>query len=131
MVLLLSGATEVARGLIVDEFLTAHPDWRHLALEDLDTVEDQDDVIGMGAFFALLVACECAKEALKEGYNVVITCPSAHMLDAVRESFPEDLTAVYLGKKLAALKKQFDHVIDTSKQSVSETCTVLHELIAA
>ena len=130
MVLLLSGATEITRGLIVDAFLANHPDWRHLALEDLNTPEDQEDVIGMGAFFALLVACECAKEALKEGYDVVITCPSADMLPTVEESFPEELKSVYLGKKVRALKKDYDHVIDTSRQSVDETCSVLHELVA-
>jgi len=130
MVLLLSGGTEISRGVIVDKFLADHPDWRHLALEDLDTTADKDDVIGMGAFFALLVACECAKEALKEGFNVVITCPSADMLDTVEESFPKELKSVYLGKKARTLKKDYDHVIDTSRQSVGETCSVLHELIA-
>jgi len=128
MVLLLSGGTEVTRGVIVDKFLSDHPDWRHLALEDLDATQDPDDVIGMGAFFALLVACECAKEALKEGYNVVITCPAAEMLDTVEESFPKDLTSVYLGKTRA--KTVYDRVIDTTKQSVGETCATLHKLVA-
>ena len=128
MVLLLSGGTEVTRGVIVDKFLEDHPDCRHLALEDLDATQDPDDVIGMGAFFALLVACECAKEALKEGYNVVITCPAAEMLDTVEESFPEELTSVYLGKTHA--KTVYDRVIDTARQSVGETCSMLHELVA-
>jgi len=129
MVLLLCGATEMSRGVIVDQFLTDHPDWRHLALEDLQGTEDPDDVIGMGAFFALLVACECAKDALKEGFNVVITCPSAEMIDTVQESFPKDLKSVYLGKSLKA-QKIFDHAIDTRRQSVGETCSVLHKLVA-
>ncbi|MDD5751267.1 MAG: hypothetical protein PHS73_01980 [Candidatus Peribacteraceae bacterium] len=129
MVLLLTGATEMSRGVIVDRFLTDHPDWRHLALEDLNTQEDEDDVIGMGAFFALLIACECAKEALKEGYNVVITCPSADMIQTVEESFPKELKSVYLGRSQRAAER-FDHTIDTRKQSVGETCSVLHKLVA-
>lgn len=127
MVLLLSGGTAFSRGVIVDTFLSDHPDWRHLALEDLDQTQDPDDIIGMGPFFALLVACECAKEALKEGYSVVITCPAAEMLDTVQESFPKDLTSVFLGRTKA--KAAYDRVIDTSRQSVGETCSVLHDLV--
>jgi len=128
MVLLLTGATEMSRGVIVDRFLADHPDWRHLALEDLNTQEDKEDVIGMGAFFALLIACECAKEALKEGYNVVITCPSADMIQTVEESFPKELKSVYLGRSQRAAQR-FDHTIDTRKQSVGETCSLLHRLV--
>jgi hypothetical protein len=128
MVLLLCGATEMSRGVIVDQFLADHPDWRHLALEDLQANEDPDDVIGMGAFFALLVACECAKDALKEGYNVVITCPAAEMIETVQQSFPKELKSVYLGKSARAAQR-FDHMIDTRRQSVGETCSLLHGLI--
>lgn len=119
----------MARGLIVDEFLSGHPDWRHLALEDLKNAQDEDDVIGMGEFFALLIACECAKEALKEGFNVVITCPSAHMIDTVQESFPKELTSVYLGRSLKA-QKTFDHVIDTKSQSASAASELLHSIVS-
>jgi|SRR3989339_804623 len=129
MVLLLSGASEMSRGVIVDRFLADHPDWRHLALEDLNVPQDEDDVIGMGPFFALLIACECAKEALKEGYNVVITCPSAEMIETVEESFPKELKSVYLGRGQRAAQR-FDHAIDTRKQSVGETCSLLHKLVA-
>lgn len=129
MVLLLSGGTEMARGMIVDKFLAEHADWRHLALEDLDATQDPDDVIGMGAFFALLVACECAKEALKEGFNVVITCPKAEMLETVQESFPQEMLSVYLSRGARKVKGDYDHVVDTARQSVTDTCALLHDLV--
>jgi hypothetical protein len=129
MVLLLSGATELARGLIVDRFLSEHEDWRHLALEDLETAEDPDDVIGMGAMFALLVACECAKEALKEGFNVVITCPQAEMLKTVEESFPEEVLSVYLRRGTRKVRGGYDRVIDTTRQSVNDTCALISDLV--
>lgn len=129
MVLLLSGGTEMARGVIVDKFLADHPDWRHLALEDLDATQDPDDIIGMGPFFALLVACECAKEALKEGFNVVITCPKAEMLETVEESFPKETLSVYLSRGVRKVKGNYDEVIDTARQSVTDTCALLHDLV--
>jgi hypothetical protein len=52
------------------------------------------------------------------------------MLDTVEESFPKELKSVYLGKKVRAVRKSYDHVIDTSRQSIGETCEVLHALVA-
>lgn len=126
MVLLLSGSTDMTRGLIVDAFLSKHPDWRHLALEDLQVAHTD---VPESFLFALLVACECAREVIKEGFSVVITCPRVDMLPTVQEAFPDDLISVLLGRHPRSAS-DYDCVIDTSRQSVSDTCTVLHSLVS-
>ena len=126
MVLLLSGSTDLTRGVVVDAFLAGHPDWRHLALEDLQ-VEKNDSASSF--LCALLVACECAREVLKEGLQVVITCPRADMLPTVQQAFPDDLVSVLLGRHPRATEG-YDRVIDTSRQSVDETCRILQTLLS-
>ena len=64
MFLLLAGSTEMARALIVDEFLGEHSDWRHLALEDIADAEmdtgdmEGEDIFGFQMAFMTMVACE-------------------------------------------------------------------------
>src|SRR3989338_8892184 len=101
MFLLLAGSTEMARALIVDEFLGAHDDWRHLALEDIQDVERtedaEDDIFDFQKSFMTMVACECAKEARQEGHNIIITCPANEMIEGVYSEIEEQIVSVYLG----------------------------------
>lgn len=138
MFLLLAGSTEMARALIVDEFLGAHEDWRHLALEDIQDVEvdgadeldmEDDDVFGFQQAFMTMVACECAKEAQSAGHHVIITCPESEMLEGVYHEIDDTIISVYLGP--ADESDGFDHVIDSAEQSMVEVCKKLNEIIQA
>ena len=112
----------MARALIVDEFLGAHDDWRHLALEDIQEVEQGDDsededIFDFQKSFMTMVACECAKEAREEGHNIIITCPESEMIEGVYSEIEEPA--------------DFDHVIDSTSKSMVEVCGHLDEIIQA
>ncbi len=137
MFLLVAGSTEMARALIVDEFLCAHKDWQHLALEDIQDVEvesdegtlDEDDIFDFQQSFMTMIACECAKEARKAGNNVIITCPDSAMIEGVYSEIEEPIISVYLGSHDEAA--DFDHVIDSTSKSMVEVCGTLDEIIQA
>ena len=123
----------MARALIVDEFLSRHDDWRHLALEDIQEVEvedaEEEDVFGFQQAFMTMVACECAKEAKEDGHHVIITCPESDMIPGVYSEINEEIISVYLGPESEA--DGFDHVIDSAEKSMVEVCTVLSDIIQA
>ncbi|MDA0376041.1 MAG: hypothetical protein O3A80_01875 [bacterium] len=134
MFLLLAGSTEMARALIVDEFLGAHDDWRHLALEDIQDQEfeeeedmSDDDIFGFQMAFMTMVACECAKEARQQGHRIIITCPESDMLEGIYHEIEEPIISVFLGTEEDA--DGFDHVINGSEKSMVEVCTFLNEII--
>ena len=136
MFLLLAGSTEMARALIVDEFLGDHEDWRHLALEDIQDQEfeggedmEEDDVFGFQMAFMTMVACECAKEARALGHRILITCPESEMLEGIYNEIEEPIISVFLGVEADA--DGFDHVINSSEKSMVEVCKLLNEIIQA
>ena len=136
MFLLLAGSTEMARALIVDEFLGEHDDWRHLALEDIQEVElsseqdlNEEDVFGFQQAFMTMIACECAKEAREAGHHVLITCPESEMLEGVYSEITDEIISVYLGPEEES--DGFDHVIDSGDASMVEVCKKLNEIIQA
>lgn len=124
----MAGSTETARAMIVDEFLGAHKDWKHLPLEDVQEALDQDeeDDLGFQQSFMTMVACECAKEAQKEGHHILVTCPTNEMIEAVFSEFPEKIMTVYLGQEDEA--DGFDFIIDT-KIPMNESCKLLDEIV--
>jgi DNA polymerase I-like protein with 3'-5' exonuclease and polymerase domains len=136
MFLLLAGSTEMARALIVDEFLENHDDWRHLALEDIqdqeiegaDDMEDED-VFGFQMAFMTMVACECAKEAHEKGHRILITCPESEMLEGIYSEIEDPIISVFLGIENDA--DGFDHVINSSEKSMVEVCKQLNQIIQA
>ncbi len=134
MFLLLAGSTEMARALIVDEFLGEHEDWRHLALEDIHEPKQEDemseeDIFDFQKSFMTMVACECAKEAREAGHHVIITCPENDMIEGVYGEIDDRIISVYLGHKDDA--DGFDHVVSSSEKSMVEICGILDEIIQA
>ena len=133
MLLLIAGSNETARQLIVDTFLGDHDDWKHLALEDIEVSMDKEaskeDVLGIQEAFMVMVACECAKEAQRDGHHVVITCPKSEMIESVFEHFPETPVTIYLGTPNEA--DGFDHIIDTRKSSSKDVSNFLSSLVGA
>lgn len=134
MFLLLAGSSEMARALIVDEFLGSNSDWRHLALEDIQDVEmdedmEDEDIFNFQMTFMTMVACECAKEARQAGHHILITCPESEMLEGVYSEIDEPIISVFLGSEEDA--DGFDHVIDSSSKSMVEISKILDEIIQA
>ena len=132
MFLLIAGSTDTARALIVDEFLSQHSDWRHLALEDIvdswDEGIDDHDVLGFQQSFMTMVACECAKEAYEAGHRIIITCPRSEMIEGVYHEIGA-ITSIYLGKPEEA--DGFDHIIDASSESMKDICAQLDQIVEA
>lgn len=138
MFLLLAGSTEMARALIVDEFLGQHTDWRHLALEDIQEIEldpeqmqemEDEDIFGFQNAFMTMVACECAKEARSAGHHIIITCPESDMIEGVYSEIEEPIISVYLGEEDDA--DGFDHIIDSGQKSMVEVCELLNDIVQA
>ncbi|HLD32614.1 MAG TPA: hypothetical protein VJB10_03435 [Candidatus Peribacteraceae bacterium] len=130
MILLLSGASETARALVVDNVLDTHKDWRHLALEDLreeDTWNNEE--IGMEEVFGVMIACDCAKDVQQEGCHIIITCPSVYLIETVRDAFPEKIVTVHMGEEGEG-EETFSHVLNPKTHSLNDTCNFLEELIA-
>jgi len=128
MLLLLAGSTETARQMITDEFLSEHADWRHLALEDImDPEAEEEDDFGMQQTFMTMIACECAKDVMKEGHHVIITCPTSEMIGGVFQEFDEAPTTIYIGAPDEA--DGFDHMINASQKSMSDVSHFLSDII--
>lgn len=129
MILLIAGASETARMLLADKFLSAHADWKHLALEDLrEDAEWTDEDIDMQDIFGTMVACECAVEEYELGAHVLVTCPSLELMKTAVDALPENMVTVYMGAQ--AVGWTFDHQIDTTESSANETCAFLESLVA-
>jgi hypothetical protein len=131
IVLLLAGASETARAVLVENLLDRHKDWRHLALEDLreDGEWKLHDDVEMDEVFSALLACECAKEFHEEGHPIVVTCPALSLLDTVTEALPDPLVSVYMGTVDEAPESGFDHIIDSSSLSARAACQKLERII--
>lgn len=130
MILLLSGASETARALVADKILDIHKDWRHLALEDLreeDTWDEEE--VGMEEVFGAMIACDCAKDVQHEGYNIIITCPSVHLVETVCDAFNNEVVTVHMGEQGEG-EEGFSHVLNPKVHSLNDTCSFLEELIA-
>lgn len=128
MLLLIAGSTDTARQMIADEFLGEHADWRHLALEDIyEPDAEEDDDFGFQQTFMTMVACECAKDSMKEGHHVIITVPVSEMIGTVFQEFEETPQTIYLGTEDEA--DGFDHIIDASEKSMADVCGMLKKII--
>lgn len=123
----------MARTLVVDEFLEANADWRHLALEDIEdpeiTEDTEEDVFDIQRTFMTMIACECAKEASEAGHHVIITCHESELLPSVYSEIEDRIVSVFLGNSEDA--DGFDHVIDSGSKSMVEISQLLNDIIEA
>ena len=129
MILLLTGSSETARGLLMEKLLGGVQDWRHLSLEDLQEEKPDRTLLSFEEEFKILLACECAKEVHNEGLNIAVTCHEPHLLMMIQQAFPGDLTSVYLGAPEEQISTMFDHVINASNQSVNDAYKALRGVI--
>lgn len=133
MLLLIAGATDVTRELLATMFLSEHPNWKHLALEDIYPTDGEPratDEFQMS--FNTIVACECVRDARKaEKCSVFITCPSPAMLETVQEEFPKELVCVRLGKGKEWDGHSFHHAVDAKRCSLKQIGGFLRKLVCA
>jgi len=131
MILLLSGASETARAVVVDKILDDHKDWKHLALEDLrEDGEWVEEEIGMEEVFGTMIACDCAKDEQEGGFHIIISSPSVYLIETVRSAFNEQITTVHMGKEGDG-DETFSHVLNPRSHSAKDTHVFLEKLIAA
>lgn len=134
MVLLLEGTTDTARAVLAESIMRDHPEWRHLAIEEL---------VDTSPLFALLeddtqreallvtVACQCAQELREEGLHTILSYSKApHLLEFMRETLGEEFVAIHLGpgyeEEYALL---FDHAFDTTAHSTRMIRAKIKEII--
>lgn len=133
MLLLLAGATDTTRELLAATFLEEHPDWKHLALEDI--YSDDGDTAEIDEFqmsFNTIIACECVRDARKAAKcPVLITCPTPAMLETVQEEFPKELVCVRIGSEKEWDGQSFHHEVNTKKCSLKQIGGFLRKLAHA
>ncbi len=124
MILFLTGSTETARQLIVDAFLDTHKDWRHLALEDaLEDLDSIDEEVSFQDVFAVILACDVGKDQMNdEDIHLLITSPSAYLLETVQEQFQDedDFTTVHLGDPPEGFEHDFEHILETKNKPAGD-----------
>ena len=129
MILLLSGATDIARALLIEQFLKVHPDWRHIDVEQLtglpflkDASDEEQHKLSMS------IACHCANEVSAEGVNVILSHSVAtDLLDLLKAEIEGPLTTIHLGAEGEAAG--FDHAIPTLNRSASDVALHLERII--
>lgn len=133
MLLLIAGATDITRELLAATFLEEHPDWKHLALEDIYSDDGESEAIDeFQMSFSTIVACECVRDARKEAKcPVLITCPTAMMLETVQEEFPKELVCIRIGSEKEWDGQSFHHEVNTKMCSLKQIGSFLRKLADA
>lgn len=129
MILLISGATDIARTLLIEQWLNAHPVWRHIAVEELTGLpflqavsEDEQRRL------SLSIACHCANEVAEEGVSVILSHSAAtDLLDLLKAEIECPLLTIHLGAEEEAAG--FDHAIPTLNRSASDVALHLERII--
>jgi len=133
MLLLIAGATDTVRELLAATFLDDHPDWKHLALEDINVMDGESaEVDAFQMSFNTIVACECVRDARKEAQcPVLITCPNPAMLETVQEEFPKELVCIRIGAGKEWDGMSFHHEVDPKRCSMKQIGSFLKKLAHA
>lgn len=133
MLLLIAGATDMTRELLAAMFLEEHPDWKHLALEDIYANDgDSEEIDEFQMSFNTIIACECVRDVCKtEKCPVLITCPNPAMLETVQEEFPKELVCVRIGSDKEWNGQSFHHEVDGKRCSLKQIGGFLRKLACA
>lgn len=129
MILLLNGATDIARALLIEQFLKAHPAWRHIAVEELTGLPFLQAVSeGEQQRLSMNIACHCANEVAEEGVSVILSHgAAAGLLDLLKAEIEGPLLTIHLGSKEEATG--FDHAIPTLNRSASDVTLHLERIV--
>lgn len=132
MILLLQGASDVARAAVAGKLVQEYPEWKHIPLEILYEVTQKYGLdLGSNEQVLTRVACHTARELHDQHFHIVLSSPAAaDILSVMEDEFGEDLVTVHLGTEELEDPSVFDHVIDTSTQSINEAYGVILSLIA-
>lgn len=131
MILLLSGAKDIARAVLIERLLKEHAEWRHIALEDLECLPffealPPDEQVKLSASLALT----CAQELIEQGFHIVLSrIDAGSVLSALREEMGSTpLITVHIGSPEQGA--DFGHSIDTINRSASDVFQQLEKIIA-
>ena len=132
MILLLNGASDVGRAVVIERLMNDLPNWRHIAIDELTELpfleignEEEKERLSVG------IACHCAKEMRdEEGFHIVLSHPNiAPHLSMLHEELGDALVTVHLGGIPEEDESAFDYVLDTANRSASDVQTFLMKIV--
>jgi len=132
MILLLNGASDVGRAVIIERLMNELPNFRHIDIAELTALPflefgetEEKEKLSVG------IACHCAKEMREEeGFHIVLSHPniSPHM-GTLREELGDELITIHLGGIPEEDESIFDYVLDTANRSASDVHTFLMKIV--
>jgi hypothetical protein len=131
MLLLLSGASDIARIALAEKIARGGETWRHFPLDRVSEMLPLD-VLGIDPAVAddevlFLLACDAIRQMLEEDFSMVVSHPDlSESLDLLRQEIDGDLVAIHLGDDEA---EGFDLSIDLSKRSVNQALKELERFV--
>jgi DNA repair protein RadC len=130
MILLLTGASDIGRIALAEKIVKEQPQWKHLPMEQVEKIAETQGLPtgGENESIMLHIACHCAKEMQEEGFNTVLSYEEANeIIPELRSELGDTFVAISLG----ATKDHdlFDHIIDTSSQSINEAYAAIAKII--
>ena len=132
MILLLNGASDVGRAVIIERLMNELPNFRHIDIAELAALPflelgeaEEKEKLSVG------IACHCAKEMREEeGFHIVLSHPNIgpHM-SMLREELGDELVTIHLGGIPEEDESIFDYVLDTANRSASDVHTFLMKIV--
>jgi hypothetical protein len=130
MVILLQGASDIARLSLANQIVQANDDWRHLSIENvMDIVSQLGMEVDEDEPFLTQLACQCAQEMQGDGFHLVMTLPAVEDIDEFKEDVGGSCLVVHFASKQDKGSENHDLIIDGSKKSVKDAYMMLKELI--
>lgn len=127
MILLLQGASDVARAAIAGTLAKEQQHWKHIPLEILYEVTQKYGLDLEGNEQVLTrVACHTAKELAGQRFTIVLSSPDdSGILSVMRDEFGSELIAIHLGAGEGSKQDgtDFDYAVDTATLSVNDVCS--------
>lgn len=138
MVILLCGASDMARKLLAERFSRHEKPWKHLPLERVHKLMEMQKLPAQEADedpLFIRVACHCAQEMTAQGHRVVLSHPvGVDILETLREELEPEFLAFHLGpvdgdETDERIAEMFDFLIDSRQHSVSDAFALMLKAI--
>ncbi|TSC80588.1 MAG: hypothetical protein G01um101425_242 [Candidatus Peregrinibacteria bacterium Gr01-1014_25] len=135
MILLVCGASDMARRMLAEKFVREQEGWKHLPLERVHQLMEREVESDDPTLF-LRVACHCARELAEDGTHVILSHPEAtEHVALLREELEPGFTAFHLGPideegADPDIEEAFDYLIDSRQHSVNDAFELIVGVLA-